>query len=270
VPLRPRRSCLTVPGDDERKLAKAAGLDVDEVILDLEDAVALDRKDAARILVARALADLDWRATTLAIRVNRGSADDLELVRTARPDVVVLPKVESADELEGLPVPSEAQIETARGLVECERIAAAHGLEALVLGPGDLAASLGVPELTIGAGAHVEYALVRMLVAARACGIAAVDGPFVAIDDTEGLRASAGRSRALGYDGKWCIHPAQIAVCNAVYTPTPEEVERARRILAVDGVARLDGEMVDAANHRMAESILARLPPDAPQGSGKA
>ena len=259
--VRCRRSCLTVPGDDERKLAKAAALDVDEVILDLEDAVAAERKEGARETVGRALRDHEWRAATVAIRVNRGSAADLELVRATRPDVVVLPKVESAEELEGLPVPAEAQIETARGLVECERIAAAPGLEALVLGPGDLAASLGVPELTIGAGAHVDYALARVVVAARAFGLAAIDGPFVVLDDEPGLRASALRSRALGYDGKWCIHPGQVEICNEVYAPTAAELERARRILGVDGVARLDGEMVDAANRRMAEAILARLPP---------
>jgi len=256
---RRRRSCLTVPGDDERKLAKAAAVEADEVILDLEDAVAADRKDVARETVARALHDLRWRAPTVGVRVNRGSADDLALVREALPDVVVLPKVEGPEELEGLPVPAEAQIETARGLVECERIAAAPGLEALVLGPGDLAASLGVPELTIGAGAHLDYALARVVVAARAFGLAAIDGPFVTLGDDEGLRASALRSRAFGYDGKWCIHPSQVAACNELYTPTPAEVERARRILGVEGVARLDGEMVDEANRRMAESILARL-----------
>lgn len=256
--LRRRRSCLTVPGDDPHKLEKAAGIDADEVILDLEDAVAPERKDGARETVARALRDLDWRAATVAIRVNRGSAADLELVRVAKPDVVVLPKVESPDELAGLPVPAEAQIETARGLAFCEQIAAAPGLEALVLGPGDLAASLGVPELTIGAGAHVEYALIRVAVAARAFGLQVVDGPFVALDDEAGLRASAARSRALGYDGKWCIHPAQVAVCNEVYAPTEQELVRARRILELAGVARLDGEMVDEATRRMAEAILAR------------
>ena len=256
--VRRRRSCLTVPGDDERKLAKAAGLEPDEVILDLEDAVAAERKDEARETVARALRAHESRAGTVAVRINRGSADDVELVRELKPDVVVLPKVESPDELAGLPVPCEAQIETARGLAFCEQIAAAPGLEALVLGPGDLAASLGVPELTIGAGAHVEYALARVAVAARAFGLQVVDGPFAVLGDDVGLRASAARSRAFGYDGKWCIHPAQVALCNAVYAPTPEELERAQRILGVSGVARLDGEMVDEASRRMAEAILAR------------
>jgi citrate lyase subunit beta/citryl-CoA lyase len=256
--LRRRRSCLSVPGDDERKLAKAAGLEPDEVILDLEDAVAPERKEAARETVARALREHEWRAGTVAVRVNRGSADDLAMVREARPDVVILPKVESADEVELAGLPCEAQIETARGLAFCEQIAAAPGLEALVLGPGDLAASLGVPELTIGEGAHLAYALMRVAVAARAFGLQVVDGPHASLDDEEGLRAAAFRSRALGYDGKWCIHPAQVAVCNEVYAPTPEELQRARRILELSGVSRLDGEMIDEANRRMAEAVVAR------------
>src|SRR3954465_15566706 len=141
MPTRLRRSCLTVPGDDERKLAKAATIAVDEVILDLEDAVATARKDEARETVARALRDLDWTAPTVAIRVNRGSAGDLELVRAVRPDVVVLPKVESPNELEGLP--------------------------------------------------GVEHALFRVAVAARAFGLAPVDGPHAVLGDDDGLRASA-------------------------------------------------------------------------------
>jgi len=260
--VRRRRSCLTVPGDDARKLAKAASLAPDEVILDLEDSVAAERKDVARELVANALRDHEWRAATVAVRVNgartQWHAEDVAMVRAALPAVVVVPKVESLTELGGLPVACEAQIETARGLVECERIASAPGLEALVLGPGDLAASLGVPELTIGEGAHVEYALARVVVAARAFGLAAIDGPFVALGDEAGLRTSALRSRALGYDGKWCIHPAQVEICNEVYAPTAAELERARRILSISGVARLDGEMVDEANRRMAEAIIAR------------
>jgi citrate lyase subunit beta/citryl-CoA lyase len=263
--VRRRRSCLTVPGDDERKLARAREIDADEVILDLEDAVAPARKEEARSLVARALRDHTWRAPTVAVRVNGVRtpwfAGDLELVTELRPDLVVVPKVESAADLAAVPGACEALIETARGLVACEEIAAVPAVEALVLGPGDLAASLGVPSLTIGAGAHVDYALARVAVAARAFGCAAVDGPFASLDDDEGLRAAAGRSRALGYDGKWCIHPAQVAVCNRVYAPSAAEIERARRILEVTGVARLDGEMVDEANRRMAESILARAEP---------
>jgi len=263
MPIRRRRSCLTVPGDDERKLVHAAAVPADEVVVDLEDAVPAARKDAARELLARVLPGLTWRASTVAVRVNgprtRWHAGDLELVRELRPDVVVVPKVELVEEVADLPVPCEALIETAAGLAACESIAAAPGLEALVLGPGDLAASLGVPALTIGVGAHLDYALARILVAARAHGLAVVDGPFVSLGDPEGLRRSAERSRAFGYDGKWCIHPEQVEICNEVYAPTAEEIERARRILEIEGVARLDGEMVDEANRRMAESLLARL-----------
>jgi citrate lyase subunit beta/citryl-CoA lyase len=203
------------------------------------------------------------------VRVNSARtpwhAADVDAVAAAGADVIVVPKVESPGELDGLPAPLEAQIETARGLVECERIASVPGLEALVLGPGDLAASLGVPELTIGSGGHVEFALMRVVVAARAFGLAAVDGPFVGLGDDEGLRSSALRSRALGYDGKWCIHPSQIASCNEIYSATDAELERARRILEVPGVGRLDGEMVDEATRRMAEAVLARARDPAPE-----
>ena len=127
----------------------------------------------------------------------------------------------------------EAQIETARGLVEVERIAAAgHGLEALVFGPGDFGASIGVPVLTIGEGSW-DYALARIVVAARAFGLQAVDGPYAAIRDLDGLRASARNARSrTGYDGKWVVHPDQIAPVNEVFSPAEEELERARRILA--------------------------------------
>jgi citrate lyase subunit beta/citryl-CoA lyase len=253
-----RRSCLTVPGDDKRKLAKAAGSDADEVIVDLEDAVAPERKDAAREIALRALRDLEWTAPTVAVRVNGARTewhnDDLVVAHEAA--VVIVPKVESADELRG--GRCEALIETARGLAECEAIARAQGLEALVFGPGDLAASLGVPALTIGEGAHTEYALAQILVAARAAGVQAIDGPYPHHADADGLRASALRSRAFGYDGKWCIHPAQVDICNEIYAPTAEELERARAILASSGVASVSGEMIDEANRRMAEAIVAR------------
>jgi len=257
--MRRRRSCLTVPGDDEAKLAKAAGIATDEVIVDLEDAIAPERKHAAREIAARALMSLDWATPTVALRVNGARtewhADDLALAHLAA--VVIVPKVESAEELDGLGA-CEALIETARGLADCEAIARTPGLEALVYGPGDLAASLGVPALTIGEGAHTEYALARIVVAARAAGVQAIDGPYPHHADLAGLRASAQRSRAFGYDGKWCIHPAQVEICNEVYAPTADELERARQILASSGVASVGGEMIDEANRRMAEAIVAR------------
>ena len=252
-------------------LEKAAALSVDEVVVDLEDGVAAADKAAAREQLGSARARY-----TLAVRINGVGTvwwrDDLDAVRALAPDVVVIPKVEAADAVravaERLPpgVGIEAQIETARGLVEVERIAAVGPpLEALVFGPGDFAASIGVPVLTIGAGPS-EYALARIVVAARAYGLQAVDGPFAVLDDAEALRASAARAVAHGCDGKWVIHPSQVDVVTEAFTPSEEELDRARRILAAaDGASAVDGEMVDAATKRLAEGIIARgVPPSAP------
>jgi citrate lyase subunit beta / citryl-CoA lyase len=179
--------------------------------------------------------------------------------------VIVVPKVESPEEVVAvaglLPagVGLEVQIETARGLVEVERIAAVGApLEALVFGPGDFAASIGVPVLTIGAGAS-EYALARIAVAARAFGLQPVDGPYAALGDNAGLLAGARLALAHGYDGKWVVHPDQIGPVQEAFPPTPEEVRRAREILAAaDGASRVDDEVVDAATKRLAEGVVAR------------
>jgi citrate lyase subunit beta / citryl-CoA lyase len=200
--------------------------------------------------------------------------------------VVVLPKVESPEDVSAaadlLPagIGLEAQIETARGLVEAERISAAGGgLETLVFGPGDLAASLGIPVLTIGAGT-TDYALRRMLAAARADGLQAVDGPHARLGDDLGLVLSARRALEHGYDGKWVIHPSQIEPVNRIFTPSPADVQRARRILeAATGAVRFEGELVDEASRKLAESLLTRaaiidgkaadeLPVDRPSSAG--
>ena len=243
-------------------LAKAADLPADEVVVDLEDGTAVADKATARDNVASARA-----RGTLAVRINgvRTSWWRDDIAAAANADVIVVPKVESPDEvkavIELLPsgVGLEVQIETTRGLVEVERIAAVgEPLEALVFGPGDFAASLGIPVLTIGAGAS-EYALGRIAVAARAFGLQPVDGPYAVLGDTDGLRAGAERAIAHGYDGKWVIHPDQIEPVNDVFTPSAQEVERARQIVAAaDGASSLSGEMVDAATKRLAESVLAR------------
>ena len=242
-------------------LEKAATLPADEVVVDLEDGVAVAEKEAARANLATVRA-----RRTLAVRINGLRTpwwrDDLA---AAQADVIVLPKVESADEVaavaELLPraVGLEAQIETALGLVEVERIAAIGApLEALVFGPGDFAASLGAPVLTIGSGAS-EYAMVRIAVAARAFGLQVIDGPYAVLADVEELRRSAERARRLGYDGKWAIHPNQLPTINDVFTPSAHELERARALLAAaDGATALGGEMVDAATKRLAEAVLAR------------
>jgi citrate lyase subunit beta/citryl-CoA lyase len=249
-------------------LAKAPSLPADEVIVDLEDAVAPEGKEQARELAVAALRQ-GRLARTTALRVNGRSTpwweDDLRAAAEAPPDVVVLPKVESPEDVsaaaELLPPGTglEAQIETARGLVDAARIAAAgHGLEALVFGPADLAASLGVPVLTIGAGAS-DHALAQVVAAARASGLQALDGPHGRLADHLGLVLSARRALRHGYDGKWVIHPSQIEPVNRIFTPSPAEVERARRILdASQGAARFEGELVDEASRRLAASLLRR------------
>ena len=285
-------------------LAKAAGAGAHAVILDLEDSVAAGEKGGGpREAVAAALRG-GLAGRTAAVRVNAVDTPHCHRDVTAVleragavVDVIVLPKVDEPDHVTfaahllgalerelGLPegrIGLEAQIETARGLAGAEAIAAAcpARLEALVLGPGDLAASLGMPHAPIGApvpgypGDGWHHALGRILVAARAHGLQAVDGPYAVIADAEGLEAAAMRSRALGYDGKWSIHPSQIPVLDRVYGVDPADVERARRVLeahaaaaaAGAGAADLDGEMIDDATRRMAERTMerARLTGDA-------
>jgi citrate lyase subunit beta/citryl-CoA lyase len=295
---RPRRSCLTVPGSSDRFLAKAAGLAADEVILDLEDAVAPAAKDAARARVAEAARSQSWAGRLLAVRINGATSqwayrDVIEVVERAGGclDTIVLPKVcapghvvwldlllGQVERSTGLPpgeIAIEAQIEDAAGLSAADAIAAASGrLEALVFGPADFMASVGMRSLRIGAqpagyagGDAFHYPLLRMLVAARSAGLQAIDGPHAAIGDVDGLRASAASVAALGYDGKWVVHPDQIAPVNAAFSPDQEQYDRAEMILeayasAVEvqqrGAVVLDGEMIDEASRKLALVVAAR------------
>jgi citrate lyase subunit beta/citryl-CoA lyase len=278
-------------------LAKAAGLPADEVFLDLEDAVAPKEKtDATREQVARAVLDEDWRAATVVVRVNAVSSPwchrDIELVvgiAGSKLDCVMVPKVEDAAQLHFVDhlltqveaehgidrrIGIEAQIESPLGLVNVEAVAAASSrLETLVFGPGDYAASLGVPQLTVGLlepdypGDQWHYPLSRIATTARAFGLQAIDGPYSAIHDLEGFRESARRARLLGFDGKWALHPGQIDPCNEIFTPTQASFDRAERILAayrsfteLDGVgaAMFEGEMIDEASRKMAEQMSRR------------
>jgi citrate lyase subunit beta/citryl-CoA lyase len=165
----------------------------------------------------------------------------------------------------------EAQIEDATGLLACEAIAAADPrMETLIFGPGDYSANVGIPVTTIGAapegypGDHLNYVFSRLVVAARAAGIQAIDGPYARVGDEDGLRERAQLARALGMDGKWTIHPGQIAVVNDVFTPAREDWERAEAMLAAysraqsadgRGAAMFEGEMIDEANRKMAERV---------------
>lgn len=295
---RSRRSCLTVPGSSERFLAKASSLAADEVILDLEDSVAPAAKDQARALVAAAAADGDWSGRVLAVRVNDATTrwayrDVIEVTERAGAavDAIVLPKVTGPDQIAwldlllrqveqaaGLPsgkIGIEAQIEDAAGLVLADQIAAASPrMESLIFGPADFMASVGMRSLSIGAppagyaaGDAFHYPLLRILVAARASGLAAIDGPYAAIGDAEGLARSAGSAAALGFDGKWVVHPDQVGIVNAAFAPDQAEYERAERIIdayahattvSQRGAVMLGGEMIDEASRKLAEVTAAR------------
>jgi citrate lyase subunit beta/citryl-CoA lyase len=295
---RPRRSCLSVPGSSRRFLDKATSLNADQVLLDLEDAVAPDAKDLARAQVASALETGDWGGKVATVRVNGAATqwayrDVIEVVERAgrRLDTIVLPKVsgpeqvawldlllgqiEQAAGLAGGKIGIEAQIEDARGLAQVENIAGSSArLEALIFGPADFMASVGMRSLQIGVqpagyagGDAFHYPHMRILVAARAHGLQAIDGPYAAIGDTAGLGESASSAAALGYDGKWVIHPGQIDAVNAAFSPGQAEYDRAERILQAcayytsaqgRGAARLDGEMIDEASRKLAMVAAAR------------
>ena len=292
-PLRPRarrRVALVVPASADRKIAKAQTLDVDEVVVDLEDGVrAEDKTHGTRALVAVALGG-DWAAATRSVRVNAvGSEWFLDDVTQLVPlagvalSTIVVPKVESADDIHvldamladledaGHRIGIQAQIESARGLLEVEAIAAAsQRLEALIFGPGDYAASLGIPQLEIGGndgsypGDQWAYPRSRIAVAARANDLDAIDGPYGAFEDDAGLRQSASRARLVGCTGKWVIHPRQIATCREAFSPSAAQVAAARRVLAAladaeragSGATALDASMLDEASRRQAQAVL--------------
>jgi citrate lyase subunit beta / citryl-CoA lyase len=293
----PRRSCLAVPGSSEKMLGKAPGLGADMVFLDLEDSVAPLEKEAARPRVAAAIRDVDWGDTVVCVRVNAWDSpwtvyDVTEVVGAAgdRLDVVMLPKAQSAANVvaldhvlaqverhAGLPVGHvgiEVQIETARGLIEVEAICAASPrLETVIFGPADFSASIEMPVLTGGVevpgypGDHFHYVFAKLLMAGRANGLQVIDGPYLKIRDVDGLRAYAARTQLLGYDGKWALHPDQVAVLNEVFSPTQEQFDRAHAILsayraATDderrGAVMFGDEMIDEASRKMALKFVAR------------
>ena len=295
---RARRSCLAVPASSERFLARARDLPADEVFLDLEDAVAPGAKDAARRNAVAALTTGTWRAGVRAVRINDATTpwayrDAVAVAEGAAGavDVIVLPKVTGPDHVVWLDVllgqieqageqraarriGIEAQIEDAGGLAAVDAIAAASDrLEALVFGPADFMASIGMRSLDVGArpegyaGDAFHYALMRMLVAARAHGLQAIDGPYLKIRDIDGFRRAAASAAALGFDGKWVLHPGQIDAANEVFTPSQADYDRAEHILdayqhatTVDqrGAVMLGDEMIDEASRKMALGLAAK------------
>jgi citrate lyase beta subunit len=280
--VRPRRSVLSMPADRPRFHAKAIGIPADELIFDLEDSVTQSNKEAARRQLVASLATEEYKDRTVAVRVNHPATawfeEDLEgAARCERVDAIVIPKVASSREIEhveqrlaahGRILALEPQIETAAGLQHAGEIAAASpNVEALHFGPLDLAASLGMPR----SGAVMDddlyvLGLFQMLVAARASGKQAIDGPYPLIDDRNGFLTAITRAVRLGYDGKWAIHPDQVLPLNEGFTPSKEDQDRAGAILTAygdavsrgEGAVAVDGEMLDEAVVRWAQATLSR------------
>ena len=293
---RPRRSCLSVPGSSPKMLSKSSGLPADEVFMDLEDSVAPLAKEEARGNVVQALKEGDWTGKTRVVRVNGVYTswcyrDVVEIVENAGEylDCIMIPKVEHGSDVRfvadllrmiedtiGLDkqIGIEAQIETATGLMNIREIAhASDRTETLIFGPADMSASLGLPTVTAGLpipgypGDHWHWVLSTILVAARDAGLQAIDGPFLVIRDLDTFREMSMRSRALGYDGKWALHPGQIDVLNEVFTPTQDEFDKAEAMLeayahATDverrGAVMFGTEMIDEASRKMAEQLALR------------
>ena len=278
-------------------MAKAPGLGSDMVFLDLEDACAPSEKEAARGKIVEAIRTHDWADKVLCVRVNDWSTkwtayDIMEVVGNAGPrlDEIMLPKVENAAQVvatdlllrqveiaAGLPIGHigiEAQIETTRGLINVEEICAASPrLETVIFGPADFAASMELPVLTGGVqipdypGDHFHYVFSKILMAGRANGIQVIDGPYLYIKDADGFRDYCKRTRNLGYDGKWALHPDQVAILNEVFSPTQEQFDKAHEILDAykiategegKGAVMFGNEMIDEASRKMALKFLSR------------
>ncbi len=293
----PRRSCLSVPGSSEKMLAKAPGLGADMVFLDLEDAVAPLEKPAARGKVVKAINELDWGDTVLCVRVNAWDTewtyrDVIEVVEGAgeRLDELMLPKVQNAGDVQALDmlltqiekttgrqsrVGIEAQIETARGLINVEEICAASDrLETIILGPVDMSASMEMPSLAGGLdipeypGDYFHYVFVKILMAGRANGLQVIDGPYVKVRDPEGFRKFCQRAQILGYDGKWALHPDQVTILNEVFGVSQEQFDHACDILEAYEKATTEGdrkgavmfgdEMIDEASRKVAIKLVSR------------
>jgi len=290
-----QRSELAVPGSNTGMFEKAANSPADYVFLDLEDAVSPGDKIQARKNIIEGLHDIDWRGKgkTISVRINSIDThymyrDVVDLVEQAgdRLDTILIPKVGVAadvymvdamltqiEESMGFTnkIGIEALIETTLGMANVDVIATSSPrMEAMHFGVADYAASCRARTTNIGGlnpdypGDQWHHGLSRMLVACRAYGLRPIDGPFGDFNDPDGYRLGARRAAAMGYEGKWAIHPSQIELANEVYSPPAEEVDRARRILLAleeaaaqgKGAAQLDGRMIDAASARMAKNVV--------------
>lgn len=285
------RSMLFVPATKPEMIAKAAASAADAICLDLEDSVAAPDKTAARQSAIDSLRKLDFGERLRIVRVNGldtpfAYRDFVEVVEAAgdRIDRIMLPKANCAVDVGfaerilaqiemycgfSHQIGLEVQIETAAGFLNVREIAAASPrIEAVVFGPGDYAASMRMPSTAIGEldendriyGGHRWHAVMHAVVAAgRANGLTCMDGPYAGFKDQAGFETSCRIARAMGFDGKQCIHPNQLALANTVFSPTEQEIAQAERVVAAcqaQGVGVLDGRMIDAANLRMAGWVV--------------
>jgi citrate lyase subunit beta/citryl-CoA lyase len=299
-PLRSRRSNLAVPGSSPKMLDKAKGLAADQVFLDLEDAVAPLAKPDARKNIVAALNEGGWEGKVRAVRVNDWTtqwtyADVVEVVEGAGAnlDAIMLPKVQTAEQVVALAlllsqieratgleegrIGIEAQIENALGLTNVNAIAAASPrVETIIFGPADFMASINMKSLVVGeqpdgydVGDAYHHILMSILMAARAHEKQAIDGPYLQIRDVDGFRRVAGRSAALGFDGKWVLHPGQLDAANEVFSPRQEDYDHAENILDAyefhtseaggkRGAVMLGDEMIDEASRKMAIVVAAK------------
>jgi citrate lyase subunit beta/citryl-CoA lyase len=281
-------------------LDKARTLPVDQVFMDIEDAVAPLAKPQARKNIVAALNEGGYEGKIRAVRVNDWTtqwtySDVIEVVEGAGAnlDAIMLPKAQTADQIialdllltqleksNGLEVGRigiEAQIENAFGLINVDAIAqASPRVETIIFGPADFMASINMKSLVVGeqplgydTGDAYHYILMRILMAARAYNKQAIDGPYLQIKDVEGFRRVAGRSAALGFDGKWALHPGQVEAANEIYSPDQQDYDHAEMILdaygyftsasgGAKGAAMLGDEMIDEASRKMALVMAAK------------
>jgi (3S)-malyl-CoA thioesterase len=267
---RPYRSALYIPGSKDRALEKARTLPVDAILFDLEDAVAPDAKVAARDTLYAALADGGYGSRRRIVRINgletQWGKADAAAVAAMDCDAVLLPKVNGPADVDALAAlvpdtPIWAMMETPRGVLNAAAIADHPQMEGFVLGTNDLA-----KDLNARGRAALMMSLQHCLLAAKAAGIVALDGVYNAFKDDDGLRAECAEGRDMGFDGKTLIHPAQIAITNAVFGPTEDEIDLARRQIAAfeeaeaqgQGVAVVDGRIVENLHIVTARATLAK------------
>ena len=268
-PLRPRRSVLYMPGANERALEKAKGIPADALILDLEDAVAPDSKPEARARVCAAAASGEYGAKEIAIRINgigtQWHDDDIATAAASGPDAIVVPKVNSAEEVAQLVASFEAagapahtklwaMLETPVAILNAESIATASDrLTVLVMGTNDLAKELYAEHVPGRAPLH--FGLQKCLMAARLAGKVILDGVYNDIKDDEGFRAEALQGKQFGFDGKTLIHPSQVEPCNEVFAPSEDEIEHSRKVIAAFDEAQAEGRGVVTVDGRMIENL---------------